>query len=121
MIPFLLVGLGGAIGAMARYGCNLLLIQTDTGSFPAATLLVNALGSFLIGLGWTAIGQDSYRLLILVGVLGGFTTFSSFSLETIRLWQDGQTGLALWNILLNNITSIVMCLAGLGLGKTLHG
>ena len=120
MWSLVLIGLGGAAGAVLRYLVNLWSLTWYAGSFPLGTLLVNVAGSLLIGIGWSTIGNDTTRLLLLTGLLGGFTTFSSFSLETVRLWEDGQMTLALWNILLNNLSAILACMAGYWIGKMLH-
>jgi len=112
-----MVALGGALGASFRYGCQLLIIQWSASSFPIGTLTVNALGSFLIGFGWLLLGNDQTRLLFLVGLLGGFTTFSSFSMETIKLWENGMSTMAAMNILLNNVVAIGLCWLGYQAGK----
>lgn len=115
MPAVLLVGLGGAAGAMARYGLGLLLPARD--GFPAATLLVNLLGSFLIGaLADLAEGRrlsSSLALLLQTGLCGGFTTFSTFSLETVNLFRSGR-----W--LLGGgyaVLSLGLCMAGAALGR----
>ena len=89
MFNFLLVALGGAFGAAARYGVSLAL-PTREGGWPLATFLINVSGSFLIGVlaAWLATRDatgEPMRLLLGVGVLGGFTTFSAYSLETMRM------------------------------------
>jgi fluoride exporter len=91
---FLLVGLGGMVGSMLRYACYLLI---PAGSFPLATFTVNIVGSFAIGLllgfaGRTA-DQHNLQLLLATGLCGGFTTFSAFSADGIRLASEGKTGL----------------------------
>lgn len=88
MKPFLLVALGGGAGAVCRYARPLLPIS---GRFPFATLIANALGALIIGfLAGCAIQMDSFpanlNLLLKTGFCGGFTTFSTFSLETVTLW-----------------------------------
>lgn len=98
MVNFLLVGAGGALGAMARYGVARSL---PVGAWPWATFLVNILGGLLMGLlvGWlVARGgttQEPWRLFLGVGVLGGFTTFSAFSLEIVMMLERGMVGQAL--------------------------
>jgi fluoride exporter len=93
MNAYLLVGLGGAAGAMARYGVGRLVPITG---FPIATLLINIMGSFLMGVLIAVLSRvlvewsNEVRLLLAVGVLGGFTTFSSFSLDVVTLAQRGE-------------------------------
>ena len=118
MHPFLLVGAGGALGAMARYGAGTLVARLWPMSFPLATMLINILGSALMGIfiGLMArllpTWQEEARLFIAVGVLGGFTTFSSFSLDTIVLIERGEVLQAGFYVLL----SVGLCLIGLYLG-----
>ena len=118
MPPFLLVGLGGAIGAMSRYGLSSLLARVWPAGFPFATLLVNILGSLLMGVLVGLLSrlhpdaQEQARLFLAVGVLGGFTTFSAFSLDTITLLERGQLLQAGLYVLL----SVALCLVGLYLG-----
>ncbi|UYO00469.1 MAG: fluoride efflux transporter CrcB [Devosia sp.] len=118
MQAYLLVGLGGALGAAARYGISSLIGRAWSTGFPLATLVVNIAGSFfmgvLIGLLARTMPQMAYeiRLFVAVGLLGGFTTFSSFSLDTIVLIERGELAQALFYIGM----SVVICLAGLYLG-----
>jgi CrcB protein len=89
MLNFLLVAVGGALGSMTRYGVSLALPARE-GGWPLATFLINVSGSFLIGVvaGWLATRDaagEPWRLLLSVGVLGGYTTFSAYSLETMRM------------------------------------
>lgn len=100
---WLAVALGGAAGSLLRYAVSLLLPFPGL-RFPWATFTVNVLGCFLIGLAWVlivekAIGYPEMRLLIMTGFLGGFTTFSAFSLEAMVLWQQGHIPLALGYLL----------------------
>lgn len=100
-----LVALGGAIGASLRYAVSLLLpMQASAGRFPWATFTVNVLGCALAGLiyAWLQRAPEQrevWRLLLIVGVMGGFTTFSAFGLETWHLIRQGAVGLALINVL----------------------
>lgn len=93
---FLLVGLGGMAGSMLRYACYLLL---PAGAFPFATFTVNIAGSFVIGLITGMMGrpadQHNLHLLLATGLCGGFTTFSAFSADGVRLATEGKTGLLL--------------------------
>ena len=116
---YLLVALGGALGSVARYAISLGSVRWLGTTFPWGTLLVNVAGSFAIGLlaalvtadGRPALGSDA-RAFVMVGILGGFTTFSSFSLETLNLARAGSVGAAAMNAGL----SLLLCLAGVWLG-----
>lgn len=118
MQAFLLVGAGGAVGAMSRYGLSILVGRFWTNSFPLATLLANVFGSCLMGIligvlaRTTPAMSNEIRIFVAIGVLGGFTTFSSFSLDTIYLIERGALAQAILYIGL----SVVVCLAGLYLG-----
>lgn len=119
MNPYLLVGLGGALGAMARYGGGVLVGRVWTSSFPLATLLINISGSLAMGLfiGWlartTPAWQADARLFVAVGIFGGFTTFSSFSLDTIALVERGEIVPAGLYVLASVVLAIVALYAGL--------
>lgn len=94
-LNFLIVGIGGAIGSMLRHGSGLLCLKLGLGGFPWATLAINILGSFCIGIviGLLAHMQnwsEQVRLFTVVGILGGFTTFSAFSLDSVLLFERGQ-------------------------------
>lgn len=120
LINVLLVGCGGFLGAAGRYLCSGFFSKLSDSPFPIGTFLVNVIGSFLIGLlseGIAVFCPDQKRLLLFLttGIMGGFTTFSTFSLETLNLFQNGH---AVWGIL-NIILSITCCLAGVFLGKGL--
>ncbi|NMA97140.1 MAG: fluoride efflux transporter CrcB [Phyllobacteriaceae bacterium] len=118
MNGILLVGAGGALGAMARYGVSLGVGRLALGAFPYATLIVNVVGSVLMGIFIGLMArllpewQAEARLFLAVGVLGGFTTFSSFSLDTIVLMERGELAQAALYVVL----SVVVCLVGLYLG-----
>lgn len=123
MAKILLILLGGALGTLARYGASGFAHQKYNGVFPIGTLTVNLVGSFLIGLLW-GIAENStlnpnLRTFLFVGILGGFTTFSTYSLETLNLLRDGAFKLALLNILLNNVLGIVLAFSGLVIAKNI--
>lgn len=113
ILNFLIVGLGGAIGSMLRHGAGLLSLKLGVVGFPWATLAVNILGSLCIGIiiGLLAHVQnwsEEIRLFTVVGVLGGFTTFSAFSLESVLLFERGQyvyAGLYITGSVLLSITA----------------
>lgn len=119
MQAYLLVGAGGALGAMGRYGISVLIGHFWRTSFPLATLVINVLGSLAMGLlvGFLAKhlppGQNEIRLFVAVGVLGGFTTFSAFSLDAITLIERGQWGQSIVYALLSVIVSVVALFLGL--------
>ncbi len=119
MMQVLLVALGGALGSVARYGVGVGAARWLGLDFPWGTLGVNVLGSFAIGVlaARTHPDQESWRLLIGVGFLGGFTTFSTFSLESVRLMQQAFP-LAASYILASLVLAFGACLAGMMLGRT---
>jgi CrcB protein len=118
---FLLVFIGGGVGAALRHGVNLTLARLVGTAFPYATLFVNVTGSFVIGLlaGYFAFkgggGAQHWRLFLTTGVLGGYTTFSTFSLDTILLYERGQLALAALYVVL----SVALAIAGLLIGLAL--
>ncbi|MDR0646483.1 MAG: fluoride efflux transporter CrcB [Elusimicrobiota bacterium] len=114
----LLVGAGGFLGAAARYGVYLFFAARAMNNFPLATLTVNAAGSFLIGLlGAILPANCVWRLFFVVGILGGFTTFSTFSHETMVLLNNGRYLHAFLNILLNVILCLIFVFAGFKIGS----
>lgn len=121
MMKLLLIALGGALGTLARYGVSHMAYEKYSGLFPIGTLTVNLTGSFIIGLLWgIANGLSIHSNLLaflFVGLLGGFTTFSSYSLETLNLLRDGDYKLALYSVLLNNVAGILLAFLGLMLAK----
>ncbi len=111
---FLIVGIGGAAGSVLRYAINLFIGNKE---FPFATLIVNIIGSFIIGAvvahSLRNIGfQNNWRLFLATGICGGFTTFSAFSLETLQLMQSGKYFMSLVYV----IGSILAGLAAVWLG-----
>lgn len=116
---FLQVALGGAIGSVARHGVNLLALRAQPG-LPLGTVFVNVTGSFVMGLvaAWVSVrGGQHLTPFLMTGVLGGFTTFSAFSLDTIALWERGQQGLAIGYVLGSVLLSLVAMTAGLLIGR----
>ena len=118
----LYVALGGALGSVLRYWCSGLVASAFGETFPLGTLVVNVIGSGLIGIVAELTGPDGrllvvpeVRQMVMVGVFGGFTTFSSFSLQTLALLQDGEWWLAALNVGL----SVGLCLLGVWLGVAL--
>lgn len=115
----LLVAVGGALGSVARYWCSGLVARLFGESFPWGTVVVNVAGSFAIGLvAALALPEGRFllptnaRLFLMFGICGGFTTFSSFSLQTLNLMRDGEWFLAGANVSL----SLVLCLVATWIG-----
>ena len=109
MEKYLIVLLGGAIGSLARYLASTAVMNRYPGRFPLGTLIVNVTGCFLIGAIMTSLTQKTaphpnWRLFLVVGFLGGYTTFSSFAWETYISVRDGRP----WAGLLNIITSVIL-------------
>ena len=118
-MSYLWIGLGSALGGMARYGCSDLAARYLGVGFPWGTLIVNVTGSLIIGVlaaltvadGRFFVSPDA-RAFLMIGVCGGFTTFSALSLETLNLARDGQWFAVAANIVL----SVVICLIAVWLG-----
>ena len=111
----LYVALGGALGAIGRYGIGLAV------GYPWATFSVNTIGSFAIGVIWVllpAVGAGAHLPFLLTGLLGGFTTFSAFSLDTLRLIEDGKVFLASTYVVLSVVFSLGFCFLGLTVSRS---
>jgi len=113
------VAVGSALGGVARYWCSGIIANLVGETFPWGTLIVNVMGSFLIGLIATVSGTDGRfiisaeaRQFLMVGILGGFTTFSSFSLQTLTLARDGQWLLVGANVVGSVVSCWIMVWAG---------
>jgi CrcB protein len=119
MIPYLLVALGGAVGSVGRYAFGLAAGRLWGDAFPIGTILINILGSFVIAFYGALTLPDGplpasgeMRLLVMVGVCGGFTTFSSFSLQTLLLMRGGLWGAAAANVLISVAACLGAAMAG---------
>ncbi|MBU6299576.1 MAG: fluoride efflux transporter CrcB [Alphaproteobacteria bacterium] len=117
---YLIVALGGALGTVARYGASGLVALQFGETFPWGTLVVNVVGSFIIGFFWTLTAPDGRlfvsgqtRQFVMTGFCGGFTTFSSFSLQTLNLMRDGEWLAAGGNML----GSVTLCMISVWLGS----
>ncbi len=118
--PMVLVGLGGAIGSVARYGMGLLLLQISMATqMPLATTIVNISGSFALGClaGSSSDRSQPFYLFLAVGCCGGFTTFSTFSLEMVEHLQQGRLGVALLECMANVALGAGALYVGLALTK----
>lgn len=119
MYPYILVALGGALGSMARYGTGVLVGAVWKSAFPLGTMLINIIGSAAMGLfvGYlartTPAWQADGRLFVAVGILGGFTTFSSFSLDAISMLERGDIWQAGAYVLVSVLVGIAALYCGL--------
>ncbi len=119
MLSYLWVSIGGAIGSAGRFWISGLVAERYGQTFPLGTLSVNVTGSFAIGLVAALTQPDgrflvspSFREFFMIGICGGYTTFSSFSLQTLTLAQDGEW----WRAAANAIASFALCLVAVWLG-----
>ena len=119
MLTYIWVSLGGAIGSAARFWISGIVAERYGQTFPYGTLAVNITGSFVIGLFAALTDSDgrwllspSFRQFFMIGVCGGYTTFSSFSLQTLALAQDGEW----FRAVANSLASVTLCLVAVWLG-----
>lgn len=124
MSHLVLAAAGGAIGASLRYLTGIAALRLLGPNFPWGTLIVNVVGSFIMGLFIAVLarmsaGGDTLRVFVATGILGGFTTFSAFSLDFAFLYERGQVGMAAGYVLVSVITSIIALFAGLWLVRAL--
>lgn len=118
--PAIQVAVGGGIGAVARYGVNVAALRVFGSGFPVATLLVNVVGSFVMGVLVTVLadrGAHHLAPLLMTGVLGGFTTFSAFSLDTVSLWTRGAHGIAAVYVVASVALSLAALVAGIAAAR----
>ena len=123
MLKFVLLLVGGALGSFSRYLVSGITHKYISGTFPWGTLMVNATGALIIGICWGLFElkdiSPQTRMFVFIGFLGGYTTFSTFALETMNLVRDGDIKIAVFNILANNLLAIVLVFAGYFLSKGL--
>ena len=123
MLRFFVIAMGGAIGTLLRYIAGGFDYRFSGGVFPISTLVVNITGSLVIGFLWGIVDRftvsPNVRLFVFIGVLGGYTTFSTFSLETFNLMRDGEYRIALMNVILSVILSIGAVFLGYFVSKML--
>lgn len=126
-LPYLWVALGSAIGGALRHGVNRASLALLGPNLPGGTLFVNIVGCFVMGLlaGWFSLrGEDAspgFRLFLITGIVGGFTTFSAFSLDAATLWQRGDGALAAAYVAVSVLGSIAGVFAGLALMRLTLG
>jgi len=118
---FVPISLGGALGALLRYWVSGLSYRFFGFSFPWGTLAVNCLGAFVIGFLWiwfeSVLVSVQLRLFIFVGILGALTTFSTYSLETLNLFREGESLRAFLNIVINNSGALSLAWLGMSLSR----
>lgn len=124
MANILIIGIGGFLGAIARYGVALWIGQRWGRSFPIGTFVINVTGSFLIGLLMTLFTErfmvnPQWRLMLVVGFLGAYTTFSTFEYETGALLKDGEWVIAMLNVVLSVIAGFIALKLGEVLAKSI--
>jgi len=117
-MKFFMIGIGGGIGAIFRYLISIVPLKV---SFPVQTFVTNVLGAILIGVVVEIVAgkeiSENWNLFLKVGICGGFTTFSTFSLETYNLIEKGNTGIALGYAILSVVLSVIGVFAGRGIVK----
>lgn len=126
MHHFLLVGVGGFIGSILRYGLSGLAHRWVQNGFPIGTFAVNALGCLAVGIVWSLVEYRQWlnpelRVFLTAGILGGFTTFSAFGYETFVLIRDGQYSWAIANVLANVVVGIGAVIVGWMAAKAIGG
>lgn len=118
-MKILIIGFGGAIGAILRYIVSGLDYRISNGIFPIGTLVVNISGAFIVGLLWAFFENFSImpaaRAFIFIGILGGYTTFSAFALENFYMFRNGAGNIALLNIVLSNVLGVLFVFLGYNL------
>ena len=122
MVTLVAIALGGAVGSVLRYLLAVWVHDRMPGGFPYGTLSVNIIGSFLIGVVFVIIqsrfpGSEIVRASVIVGLLGGFTTFSTFSLETLTLIQTGYWASAVLNIIVSVLSCIICAFLGMEIAR----
>jgi CrcB protein len=124
MIRILLVGLGGFVGTLCRYWLSGLVARRYGETLPLGTLVVNAIGCFVIGFLFyffydRSLTTPTARTVVLIGLIGGFTTFSSYGLQTFTLLRDGEVFLALLNVVASNVLGLALVWLGYVLAKAI--
>lgn len=117
MLQVVLIAVGGSLGCVARYGMATFVYEAVPGIFPWGTLFVNTTGSFLIGvlseIFETALIPSEWRSLITIGFIGGYTTFSTYALETLNLIREGEIQAATYNVLASTVLGIAFVALGI--------
>lgn len=122
MVRIAVVALGGALGAVARYGVSLLVARFWTADFPLGTFLINVSGSFILGFFATFAAERTaldplWRLLVATGFVGAYTTFSTFEYETQRLTESGEAALAVANVAASVVAGFIAVQLGVMIAR----
>ena len=122
MYKIILIGFAGLIGTLLRYWLSEFVSRQSGETFPWGTLVVNIIGCLIAGIVFHLTEErfllnPTFRAVILIGLLGGFTTFSSYGLQTFTLLRDGAFGLATLNLVVSNVLGLFMVWVGYGLAK----
>jgi CrcB protein len=126
VLRILLIGLAGLVGTLCRYWLSGVVARRYGETFPAGTLVVNVVGCLLIGFLFYMfqerfVAGETARTVVLVGFLGGFTTFSSYGLQTFTLLRDGEFAYAALNVVASNLLGVLLVWGGYTLAKLLGG
>ena len=121
----ILIGVAGLVGTLLRYWLSEFVAKQYGGTFPWGTLAVNLIGCFLAGAVFffteeRLLVSETIRMVVLIGFLGGFTTFSAYGLQSFALLRDGEFGLAIVNVATSNLLGLFMVWIGYALCKTFH-
>lgn len=124
MLKYVMVGAGGCLGSILRFWLGSYIGSRIGTRFPYGTFVINVTGSFLIGLVFAVLTartqwSPNWRYLILIGFIGGYTTFSSFEFETLRTVQDGQIGVGILYVALSVVVGFVAVWGGMMTGRAL--
>jgi len=123
-MKFLYLALGGSIGAILRYLVSMMSVRWFSLGFPVGTLLVNMIGSFLIGIAFVFLGRDqiamNLKIFLFIGIFGSFTTFSTFMFESMDLLKNAAYKMAFFYMALSNILGLILVYLGIQLGELLE-
>lgn len=123
MERLLLIAAGGALGALLRYGVSGMRFSYLDGIYPWGTMSANMIGAFAIGIVWGMFENvhlsPEIRSFVFIGVIASFTTFSTYGLETMNLFRDGETKLAFLNIIATNVVGLLLVFVGFMLARVM--
>jgi CrcB protein len=124
-MPVAYVIAGGALGTLLRYFVSLMVLKNTSAAFPWATFTVNLSGAFIIGMAAAFFlphpASNNFKLFLITGILGGYTTFSALALESVNLFSSGKYSMALLYVAGTNIIGIILTFAGFRIGRMMFG